>query len=286
MSHTPVTLTQPIPMPRHTHLLRRGSQYYVNVRVPKDLRGLLKKSHIRKSLGTSDSREAVQRVRIESVRIHDEFEQMRAKLRAANKEPRDVSAISEGDAYKIALRYFNALEKMSEDWWENEAPKLEKEQLDEAFYNLATDEVVFTGGSEHYRGEDGSLSLNAFLREQQIVCAPDSAIYQKLRELFRRAELENTRRTMDRIEKGTIAVHDPLFRDVFAHTELTRNGAGTSATIGDLLRRFARAQRSANRSAGTQMTYEIPARIMREVLGERTPVAEITTEDIEKLSEF
>ena len=198
-------------------------------------------------------------------------------------EPRDVTAISEGEAYNIALRYFNSLEKMAEHWWENEAPKLEQEELEEALYSLRTDEVVFTGGSEHYRGEDGSLSINAFLREQQIVCAPDSAIYQKLRELFRRAELENTRRTMDRIEKGTIAVRDPLFRDVFAHTEIRLNGAPSSATVGDLLRRFAKAQRDAKRSVGTQMTYEIPARILREVLGEHTALGGITTDDIENL---
>jgi hypothetical protein len=64
------------------------------------------------------------------------------------------------------------------------------------------------------------------------------------------------------MQGGEVAVHDHLFRDVFAHTELTRNGAGTSATVGDLLRRFAQAQRSTNRSAGTQTTYKIPARIM------------------------
>jgi hypothetical protein len=286
MSHKTVTLTQPIPMPRHTHLLRRGSQYYVNVRIPKDLRGVLKKSHIRKSLHTSDPREAVQRVRIESVRIHDEFEQLRAKPRPEKTQPRDLSAISEGEAYKIALRYFSALEKMSEDWWENEVPKLEQEQLAEALDNLRTDEVVLTGGSKHYEAHDGSFFLNAFLREQRMVWAPDSAAYAKLRELFRRAQLENTRRTMDRIVHGTVNTHDPLFRDVFAHTELTRNGATKLATVADLLRRFAKAQRDANLSAGTQMTYKIPARIMREVLGEQTPVKEITTQDIEELCDL
>ena len=65
-------------MPRHTHLLRRGSQYYVNVRVPKDLRGILNKEIIRRSLQTSDLGEAVRRVRLESVRIHDEFETLRS----------------------------------------------------------------------------------------------------------------------------------------------------------------------------------------------------------------
>ena len=37
-------------MPRDTHLLRRGSQYYVNVRVPKELRSVLEKDIIRRSL--------------------------------------------------------------------------------------------------------------------------------------------------------------------------------------------------------------------------------------------
>jgi integrase len=91
---------------------------------------------------------------------------------------------------------------------------------------------------------------------------------------------------MDRIEKHTVNAHDPLFRDVFAHTELSKNGSAKSATVGDLLRRFAQAQRDANLSAGTQTTYKIPARIMREVLGEQTPVAEITTEDIENLCDL
>jgi hypothetical protein len=99
------------------------------------------------------------------------------------------------------------LEKISEDWWENEAPKLEEEQLAEALDNLRTDEVVLTGGSKHYQEEDGGLFLNTFLREERMVCAPDSAIYQKLRELFRRAQLENRRRTMNRIEKRTAFIY-------------------------------------------------------------------------------
>jgi len=119
-----------------------------------------------------------------------------------------------------------------------------------------------------------------------MVCRSDTPTYQKLRELFRRANVENTRRTMARIEHQIIDAHDPLFRDVFAHTELTRNGSAKSATVGDLLRRFAEAQRNANLSAGTQTTYKIPARIMREILGEQTPVADITTEDIERLCEL
>src|SRR5262245_30527349 len=107
VSHKPVTLTQPIPMPRHTYLLRRGSKYYVNIRVPKDLRRILKKDIIRRSLHTSDPREAVRRVRLEGVRIHAEFEEQRAKFRAEKTQPRDLSAISEREAYAIAFHYLD-----------------------------------------------------------------------------------------------------------------------------------------------------------------------------------
>ena len=286
MSHQTDTPSQPVPMPRHTYLVRRGSRYYFNAKVPKDLRGVLKKDIIRRSLHTSDPHEAVRRVRLESVRIHDEFEQLREKSRSEGTQRTDLSAVSEGEAYRIASRYFNALDKMSENWWEIEAPKLYQDQLEETLDVLRTDEVVLTGGSEHYEEEDGSFFLNSFLREHQFVCAPESRIYQKLRELFRRAQLEDTRRTIDRIEKRTVSAHDPLFRTVFAQTDLTTNGGAKSPTVGEMLRRFAKAQRDANRSAGTQMTYEIPARIMREVLGEQTPVAETTTEDVEKLCDL
>jgi hypothetical protein len=85
-------------MPRHTHLMRRGSKYYVNVRVPKDLREILKKDIIRRSLNTSDSHEAVRRVRLESVRTHDEFERLLAKSRPEKAQPIDLSAVSEHEA--------------------------------------------------------------------------------------------------------------------------------------------------------------------------------------------
>src|SRR6266568_4362435 len=276
MSHQTDTLTQPIPMPRQTHLLRRGSRYYLNVKVPKDLHRIIKKEIIRKALNTSDPHEAARKVRLESLRVHADFENERAKLRTRNAPPKQLSTISTDDAYNLVFRYFKALEQISEHWWEGEASKLDEQQIGDALDALRIDEVVLTGGNQNYQQEDGSHFLDLFLREQRTACPTDSTAYETLRPLFRRAQLENTRRTMDRIEKHTVNVHDPLFRDVFTHTELIRNGSAKSATVGDLLRRFAQAQRTANLSAGTQMTYEIPARILREVLGEHAALADIT----------
>src|SRR5260370_42294922 len=116
MAHQTVTLTQPIPMPRHTHLLRRGSRYYVNVKVPNDLREVFKKEIIRKALNTSDPHEAVRRVRLESLGVHADFENERAKLRRKNEPPKKLSEISTHDAYGLVFRYFSQLEHISEEW--------------------------------------------------------------------------------------------------------------------------------------------------------------------------
>jgi hypothetical protein len=175
MSHQTDTLTQPIPMPRHTHLLRRGSRYYLNVKVPKDLRGVLKKDIIRKALKTSEPREAARRVRLESLRIHAEFENLRRKLRAKNAPPKRLSAISTGDAYNLVFRHFSQLEQMSEEWWEREGINLDEPELSEALYNLRIDEVALTGGNQNYEEDDGAHYLNLFLRQQRIACPTDSA---------------------------------------------------------------------------------------------------------------
>lgn len=55
MSHTPVTQSQPLPMPRHSGLLERNGRYYLNRRVPRELLSLYHNQKvIRKSLRTSD----------------------------------------------------------------------------------------------------------------------------------------------------------------------------------------------------------------------------------------
>jgi hypothetical protein len=147
MSHQTDTLTQPIPMPRQTHLLRRGSRYYLNVKVPKDLRAVFKQPIIRKALNTSDPHEAARRVRFESLRVHADFENEQTKLRADTVLPKQLSAISTGDAYDLVFRYFKGLEEMSEHWWENKARKLNELELGDALDYLRIDEVALTGGN-------------------------------------------------------------------------------------------------------------------------------------------
>jgi hypothetical protein len=53
-------------MPRHTHLLRRGSRYYLNIKA-------YEKELIRKALKTSDPHAAAREVRFESFRLDSDY---------------------------------------------------------------------------------------------------------------------------------------------------------------------------------------------------------------------
>ena len=74
---------------------------------------------------------------------------------------------------------------------------------------------------------------------------------------------------------------EPIFREVFAHTPAPP--ARQTVTLGDMLSRYSKWLTDAGRTEGTHRTYEIPARLLREVLGEKTALESITKEKIEGL---
>lgn len=146
-------------MPRHTHLMRRGSRYYLNVKVPKDLRSVLKTELIRKSLKTSDPHEAARMVRFESLQLDPAFERARTKLRGGNVQTRQIRSISRQEAHDLVFRWFIELEEMSEEWWESEGRNMS--DIRDTLDTLRIDAAALQGGSPNYREDDWSYDLDA-----------------------------------------------------------------------------------------------------------------------------
>lgn len=272
-------------MPRHSGLLRRQGRYYLNVRIPTDLRTIYgKQDIIRKALGTSDHREAISRIRFESFKLDSEFAEKRRQLKTSAEAalPRpQVCDISNREAHEIVTRFFVGLENLSEEWWENDGCKLAPEKLNDALDALRTDSAVYAGGGEALLPEDGSADLDAFLKTEGLDIPKDSAAYRKLRPLFRRARLENVQRTIDRATNRTVQAREPLLREVFAHTPAPP--ARSRVTLGEMLAQYFKFLTDAGRTQGTHRTYELPARLLREVLGKNTALDSITKNDIERL---
>ena len=126
-------------MPRHPRLQKRGSRYFLRVKVPTDLRSAIGKREIRKALGTSDAREALKRVRKASVEADAIFETCRA--RAVPAASVRVPA-SEADLDRLVLQAFQASER------ENLTSFLEapEEDFEETLSALRDDESVYRSG--------------------------------------------------------------------------------------------------------------------------------------------
>ena len=87
----------------HTCLVKRGSIFYVRVRVPRELLPLYDKPEIKYSLKTSNGKEAVRRVRIELTRIEKDLAERRNNTIVINDlAPRDIRSLPESELREIA----------------------------------------------------------------------------------------------------------------------------------------------------------------------------------------
>ncbi len=147
MSYITVTHSQPIPMPKHTGLLKRNGRYYLNVRVPKDLRSVYGMEIIRKSLKTSGRREAINQLHYEAFALDSDFKAKRREMESAQPLP-TVRTISDREAHEMVFGWFIQQETLSEQWYLETGCKMDEEGVGEALDNLRTDEAVFNGGSK------------------------------------------------------------------------------------------------------------------------------------------
>lgn len=94
---------------KHPRLTKRGRMYWIRAKVPADLRAhYAPKTEIIYSLKTSDPRDALEKVRIESVKIDQEFSVARRKLNAEMR-----TSLSDNEIERLAAIHLHHL--MEED---------------------------------------------------------------------------------------------------------------------------------------------------------------------------
>ncbi|MGF6410971.1 DUF6538 domain-containing protein [Paraburkholderia sp. MM5482-R1] len=115
-----------------THLVKRGSRYYIRRRVPLDLVSIVGKVEVTRALGTADRREAERLCRIESVKLDSEWSARRSAARA-KKSLDDVLTAAQTDA-DTARRASEDAERdrsEAEDWYQSIVSHARDEGADE-----------------------------------------------------------------------------------------------------------------------------------------------------------
>ncbi|MHB1079520.1 MAG: DUF6538 domain-containing protein [Prosthecobacter sp.] len=275
-------------VPGHTRLHRRGSRYYIRAKVPIDLQTVMKRKELKKALKTSDYREAVRLVKLESARFDALFDDARDVVNRGAQGAKRLSSMSEAQAMQLVTRWFLDVEKKSEDWYDRELRKLTKPEKEEMLATLRLDEAVYSGSyhaDEGPDGGDGTGDLRRILKEHDLMVEPKDPLFTKLAALIRKGRLENIHRNMERLAGDVPTEKDTrVWRMV--KQEAQAPAKAESMALGEMLKRLLDELPKSGRSEATLRAYHFPVRILRETLGEKTPLENITRENISKVRDF
>ncbi len=282
MSHLPVTPDPISEMPKQQGILRRGSRYYANFKVPKDLRKVMGKEHIRETLGTSDHRDASREIAYRRAFWMAKFEEARRQLptrKAPSPDTVPLLKVSSQEAFTMACRHLIQKEQKFRDWFEVEGKHLEGHEKQRTVRSLLDGLTALLGGDP--KESDGTGTLESFLAQHDIACPVDSAAFQALKPLFLKAELEHTNRKLREFGFDPRIPHDVRFRDVFAHSPLPALKEAET-TLSQLSARYEAHQKEVGRAPSTVMGYALPCRLLKEYFGDHAPLSSVTGEEFEK----
>jgi hypothetical protein len=191
---------------RHPRLQKRGSRYFLRVKVPTDLRSAVGKREIRKALGTSEPREALKRVRQASAETDTMFEALRGKVAAKDAALAPASTV---DLERVIRQEFHQMETQRLQRF-SEADEFDTEEILEV---LREDEAVLSRGLDEATRCSIASTEDKLLEKHSLYIDRDSAAYWKFVDQVLRAELESVRRAVE-VYRGN--PRDPRFDRLFA----------------------------------------------------------------------
>jgi len=281
MVHSTDTPKQFTAVSGHTRLFRReGGMYYLRAKVPYELRAVIGKTEIRKSLRTSTLKEALPKLKVESLKVDREFslaEEKKTGRKAVGPELSQELVAWLTSKYFVQLEQERSLhEAQSEDWTEQERQEV-ADTRKEDLMTLQIDSV------DHAR--KNTRFLDAFLEREMpdLAMNKESADYRRLLNMFRRATEESGARYIHHLERK------PALRREFgildAHSLLPSRPEQHRTPFGKFLDEFMDYQAKTHADT-TPSAYKLPVRILRETIGETTSVHEITRQDVERACEI
>jgi len=275
-----------ISVPSHTRLFHRdGGTYYLRAKVPEKIRHIIGKTEIRKSLRTKDFKDARQKVKIESVRVDALFAAAEVKL---NARVAPVHDLSDEEINSWVRKYFINLERESRRMIENDVESIadqwtRQQTAEQIADNLLTDGLILCN-ARGYEDADSHWIVDNFLAGEgaHLNISKGSPAYNSLFARLKQAVSENLSRTIDTLQGKVVKPRD--FRDL-GPDSIVPPLPGNQILLGSFLDNFMDYQRRRHAET-TPSSYELPVRILREIVGEKMPLPQITRNHIEKACEI
>ncbi|KQZ87861.1 hypothetical protein ASD64_19955 [Mesorhizobium sp. Root157] len=257
-------------MARVAGLIRKKSAYFYVRRIPESVRPLFDgKQQICRSLNTTDFRVASDRARRVAAETDKAFED--AKLGKAPVSPNRRGVTLE-QLYQAARLHLYNLERRHFDWGDTD-PDAAKEIVLADLADIASPDEEVWGSAVQPIAEK-------VLRELGLAVERGDRLWFEFAGLIRRAEHEHLERELTRLEgrAGAGAV-DALFSETFAHNPPPKVSQSSGATLGQVIDRFESDPTRGHLSESAATKYILPFAVMRELIGENRPIADITRAD-------
>ena len=254
-------------MAKHPRLWLRGNRYWFRAKVPANLREHLRPTTEHTySLRTSDPREALEKVRVESVKFDQEMAEARRRQKATPQ-----TTLSDTEIDRLAAIHFSQVLEEDEEY--------RTEGLSERDYRKLSETLaIVEAGSRHHLAR-GDISLVDFdvdelLTANSIAVGKDSPEYRKLSYAILKASVR-ANDAMKRRHAGEAVDTPPPPPSAAA---ATANGV----TLGALIEAYA-ADPSRDRSQKTRDGYRIIFDLLAEIIGKDTPARSIARTDCERV---
>lgn len=189
---------------KHPRLTKRGRMFWIRAKVPADLKAhYAPKTEIIYSLKTSDPREALEKVRIESVKVDQEFNTARRKLNAELR-----NSLSDNEIERLAAIHLHTL--MEED------EELRMEGADEGdLYASVAQQVVAAGGIATFSEDQVRAEFGLSQREYDRIGETLEFIEPDLRQALARGDTGIVRDDVEELLNANgikLASNSPAYR--------------------------------------------------------------------------
>jgi integrase len=256
--------------------------------VPSDLVAYLNKSHINKSLKTSDHREAIRRWREQQGEAEIYFDEVRRQVglvpaRNREKETLNLDMLADSHIEGMVLNWYhetlNRDAKTSDCQPDHFAPASVLQEMGTNIqrYRSSNDEVTI---DEISRAADAILLHNGApyelveiglgIKQRRLSVNRNGSQYRYLFSLVRRAHVEIETMARSRLLDQTYEPVDPLFATGSPQTSRLRHH-----TLNELIRDFVDDPLKQANSAKMQQHYTTVFRLLRETLGPRCQLKDI-----------
>jgi len=273
------------------HLIRRGHVWQIRIRVPQEIRHILGKTEIYKSLKTGDLDLAIEQYWQIVPKYKNKIAE--AKRQVSPDVPQTLTKFM---AQEYAVEWFVPLINRSIEEVLNSLgaginlERLEELSLDEAHFlseheevvmptlQATADEILVANGFPILEPSSGGTKRRRMRNPPNVDKKSDG--YWCLVEMVRRGELENIRRSMDALDsKALNRYFDPAFQAATHHSNSNVPSRSQAITVCQIIEKYMALDTSLDDHSITRL--EARYRPLMEIVGKHSQVSNLTYKDFE-----